>query len=425
MRYLYLLTILAFLLLLAGCDLERDNILDGKNSTQMKAGMTLKFSRFTVVSDNNSDGIINKGEAIKLQVYLKNNGTITANKVRATITCSSSYISGLSQSTATGYYKYGDVYYGDYIESGQEGYDSETQLSFTVSSNTPAGTKITFNVSIKDESNNTWTDSFTITVVGTGASVGFSKYSVYSDNNNDGKINKGEAVKLQVYLKNIGSSTVNKVRATITCNSSYISGLSPSTATGYYKYGDVYYGDYIATGQEGYDSGNQLGFTVSSTTPAGTVITFNVSIIDESNNTWTDSFTITVVGTGASVGFSKYTVYSDNNGDGIINKGEAIKLQVYLKNNGTSTANKVRASITCNSSYISGLSPSTATGYYKYGDVYYGDYIASGQEGYNSGNQLGFTVSSTTQAGTVITFNVLIIDESNNTWTSSFTITVH
>ena len=285
-------------LILSACEdieflnLKRDNPVDGKNSTQMKGGVAMKFSRYTVEDDNNSDGIINKGETVKLQVYLKNNGTSTANKVRTTITCSSSYISGLSPTTATGYYKYGLSGY-DYIETGQEGYNSNTQLGFTVSSTTPAGTVITFNVSITDESNNTWTDSFTITVVGTGASIGFSRFTVYSDNNGDGIINKGEAVKLQVYLKNNGTSTANKVRATITCSSSYISGLSPITSTGYYKYGLSGY-DYIETVQEGYDSNSKLSFNVSNTTPAGTVITFNLSITDESNNTWTNSFSITV-----------------------------------------------------------------------------------------------------------------------------------
>jgi len=124
------------------------------------------------------------------------------------------------------------------------------------------------------------------------------------------------------------------------------------------------------------------------------------------------------------LGFSRYTVYSDNNADGIINKGEAIKLKLYLKNNGTSTANKVRGTFTCSSSYISGLTQATSIGFYQ--SSYY-DYIDKDQEAapYSSGDYLGFNVSSLTPAGTVITFNVSITDESKNIWTDSFTITVY
>ena len=164
----------------------------------------------------------------------------------------------------------------------------------------------------------------------TEANITFSKYEVYSDNNNDDQINKGESIKLKVYLKNNGSSTANKVRATITTNSSYITSLSNSTSIGYYYQSNY---DYITAGGEGepYSSNYFLGFNVSNTTPSGTVITFNVSITDESNNAWNSSFNITVEGTGANITFSKYEVYSDSNNDDQINKGESIKLKVYLK----------------------------------------------------------------------------------------------
>ena len=277
-------------LFLTGCKkLERDNPLDLNSSN---SETVVNFSRFVVSEDNNYDQQINKGESIKLQIYLKNNGTSTANNVKGTISCASSYISALTPTTATGYYQNGNSYY-DYIESGKEGFNEYSDLSFNVSSNTPVGTVITFNISITDEANNTWSDSFTITVVGTGASLGFSRFDVREDNNDDQQINKGESIKLQIYLKNNGTSTANNVKGTISCASSYISALTPTTATGYYQNGNSYY-DYIESGKEGFNAYSYLNFNVSSSTPTGSIISFSLLITDESNNSWSDTFTITV-----------------------------------------------------------------------------------------------------------------------------------
>ena len=52
------------------------------------------------------------------------------------------------------------------------------------------------------------------------------------------------------------------------------------------------------------------------------------------------AFTITVLATGSALNLSKYEIYSDNNDDQQINKGESVKLKIYLKNNGSSQANK-------------------------------------------------------------------------------------
>jgi hypothetical protein len=406
-----------------GCKkLDRDNPLDANKGTTEQG---INFSRYDVTEDNNNDQQINKGESIKLKVYLKNNGKSKANKVRGVISCSNSYISALSPTTTVSYYSYGISSY-DYIDTGQEGYAiTGSYLSFNVSNTAPNGEVITFNITITDEANNTWSDSFTITVVSTGASIGFSRYDVTQDNNNDQQINKGESIKLKVYIKNNGNSKANKVRGTISCSNNYISALSPTTALGYYSYGISSY-DYIDIGQEGYSiNSSYLSFNVSSTTPNGTIITFNITITDEANNSWSDSFTITVVSTGASIGFSRFDVTQDNNNNQQINAGESIKLKVYLINNGSSIANKVRATISCSNNYISALSPTTAVGYYSYGISSY-DYIDIGQEGYAiTSSYLSFNVSNTTPTGTVITFSVTITDESTNQWNSNFTTTVY
>jgi hypothetical protein len=146
-------------------NLKRDNPLDEKNNANMVDGVALKFDSYSVVSDNNDDYIINKGETVYLFVNLKNNGTSTANEVKAIFSANSSYVSGFFPTTKV---DYGNISAGNTqgYSGGQNGYAGGTYytIKFTVSSSTPANTKIPISISISDGSGNTWTDSFEVTV---------------------------------------------------------------------------------------------------------------------------------------------------------------------------------------------------------------------------------------------------------------------
>jgi len=146
-------------------NLPRDNPLDtgstNNNSTKVPI---LNYSKYSVYNDDNGDGIINKGETIKLKVYVKNNGTSTANGVKGTITTSNSYISNLLPTTNVDYNSYTS---GNDIPAGQERYGYYAfayTVQFTVSNTTPIGSNIIFNMNITDDFGNNWADSFTITV---------------------------------------------------------------------------------------------------------------------------------------------------------------------------------------------------------------------------------------------------------------------
>ena len=153
-----ILFIIAFLF--SSCEklnLKRDNPFEGKT--------TLKLSRYIVEDypafgfNNNGDGKINNGETIDLIIYIINNGSSQENKVRVSISTSSSYITGLENNNAVQYY----IPPYDYILAGMEG-SADNGFRFKVSSTTPSGSVIPFNVSITDESKKNWIDSFTITV---------------------------------------------------------------------------------------------------------------------------------------------------------------------------------------------------------------------------------------------------------------------
>ncbi|MDR0682996.1 MAG: hypothetical protein LBG15_14280, partial [Dysgonamonadaceae bacterium] len=238
-------------LLLTACEddvnLKRDNPLDEENNAD-GTWAQVAYDSHTVVSDNNGNGIINKGETIYLFVNLKNKGTGRANKVKATFSTTSSYALDLTPAT--------QVNYGDIPAGKKQGYDygvygyissEDYTVKFTVSNTTPDNTKIPIDISITDENDNTWTDSFEVTVEKTGAQIDYDSHTVVSDNNGNGIINKGETIYLFVNLKNNGSSTANKVKATFSTTSSYALDLTPAT--------QVNYGDISAGNKQGYDYG--------------------------------------------------------------------------------------------------------------------------------------------------------------------------
>ncbi|MDR1654263.1 MAG: hypothetical protein LBS01_11595 [Prevotellaceae bacterium] len=285
-------------LLFAGCDdveflnLKRDNPLDEKNNANMKDGVALKFDSYNVYSDNNDDGIINKGETIKLNICIKNNGTSTAESVKVNFSTTSQYISNLTPTTAI---NYGDIAAGS-VKWYQ--YESYYVIQFSVSNSTPANTKIPISLSITDGNGNSFNDSFDVPVSATGANVIYNSFNVYSDNNSDGIINKGESVRLNVSLKNTGTSMAKAVKATFSTTSSYVSGFTPTSQV---NYGDitaygVKWADYQGNNgtYEGYAYYYTVKFTVSSSTPTNTQIPISISIVDESNNTWSASFSVTV-----------------------------------------------------------------------------------------------------------------------------------
>ncbi len=146
-----ILSVLLIVVAISSCNkddlkwnLERDNPLDMNQNMRGNIGV----SGYTIIANKNNDSIINKGETIKLWVFLKNNGSRQATKVRGTITCSNSYITALSPTTAVGYYEFGtDIW--DFINAGEHGRtDTSNYLGFHVSSSTPTGTVITFNIAI-------------------------------------------------------------------------------------------------------------------------------------------------------------------------------------------------------------------------------------------------------------------------------------
>ena len=149
-------------------NLKRDNPLDGKNNSDLKGGIDVKFDTYSIYKDNNNDKIINKGETVELRVSLKNTGSSDTKAVKATFSTTSSFVSGF---TPTAQVNYGDIAasgtkWADYAGSSgtSDYYLNYYTIKFTVLNSTPTNSNIPMNISITDESNNTWTSNFNVTV---------------------------------------------------------------------------------------------------------------------------------------------------------------------------------------------------------------------------------------------------------------------
>jgi hypothetical protein len=269
-----------------------------------------------------------------------------------------------------------------------------------------------------------------------GPFIEFSKYQVIGDNNGDGIINRGEKVYLRVYLKNIGTTTANEVRARISTSDINISNLNPPNNIQF----DSYYSDldYIGAGEErygyyrNYNGHYSFDFEISKLIPYNTQVAFNVDISDKDGHSWTDTFNINVVQTNANIEFYEYEFCDATNKDGEINPGDKVYIRIYLKNTGN-RANKVSAMVSTESPYIQNLAPLS---WINFSDGGSGDYIGYMETRYaynsqyssvcggNSYYSISFIASASTPHNTDISFNMNISDESLNNWTDSFTITV-
>ncbi len=419
MKIIKIYILFCFFLSLISCkkELERDNLYDENRIYNKK----VNFYYYEVYSDYNGDKKINKGESISLKICLKNYGNEQFFGLKASITCNSPYILNLKNNNIQKYLMNGTS---DYTLPDSVSFISnpDNYLTFDVSPSTPVGAKITFNLIMSDELGNKWADIFNISIENIGGIIKFYKDSIVNDNNGDGIVNKGENVSMKITLKNTGMSQVNNLKATITSNSPYITNLKNGDSQSYLMLGSL---DYVSSGTLAFISNpdNYLSFDVSSTAPIGTNITFNITMTDDIGNIWTDSFNVTVEQIAADIKFHSFSVSNDDNGDGIINKGERITIKDTLLNVGSSRVNKLKVTISSSSPYISNITNEVNQAYFMLGTYEYilPSYRATRND---PNNYLTFDVSLTTPTGTIITFNVTMIDEFGNTWFDSFDITV-
>ncbi|MBC8384266.1 MAG: hypothetical protein H8E57_01970, partial [Candidatus Cloacimonetes bacterium] len=157
-----------------------------------------------------------------------------------------------------------------------------------------------------------------------------------SSGNNDGLINPGEDIELEVSLINDGTGTAYSVAALISSASSIIS-ITDNTET---------YGT-ITAGNSTY-SADDFDFSVAADALGGTEIILDVAVTEGLSNEWNDKIYLTV--SGPNLDYVSYTV--SDGGNGILDPSETSDLIVTIENIGSETAGSVYGILSCSNSLI-------------------------------------------------------------------------
>ena len=113
-----------------------------------------------------------------------------------------------------------------------------------------------------------------------------------------GNIRLGIVTEMKISLKNAGKSTAYGVKATYSTTSSYVTTFYTPPWPTTISYGNissntVKWVDHNGNNNENFPTPT-VSFSVSNTTPKGTQIPINISIVDDNGNRWTDSFYVPV-----------------------------------------------------------------------------------------------------------------------------------
>ena len=173
------------------------------------------ISNYTIDDDNtgnslgNNNGIINYGERIELTVELHNAGTFSASDVTAALSCDDEYSTVIDSLSG-----FGDMLGGERIVA-------EDEFEFAVSTEIPDGHTIIFYLSITDDLNRSWVDTFAAQA--TAPELRYFSYTVNdSSGDGDGLADPGERVGLFVTLFNWGGQEAETISAELISNNQHV-----------------------------------------------------------------------------------------------------------------------------------------------------------------------------------------------------------
>lgn len=175
-------------------------------------------------------------------------------------------------------------------------------------------------------------------VAGQSAYVVFQSYILNDEQgNNNGQPDFGETVSLSITLQNLGLADAQNVVATISSVDPYVT-ITDATEN---------YGTINASGQATVENG--FSMQLSGQVPDNHTIVFTLTAV--AGDTWLSEFQLTANAPALSAGNA---LVDDGAGNGIPDPGETFDISIPLINSGHSNSLPVTATLTCNSTYISG-----------------------------------------------------------------------
>lgn len=275
-------------------------------------GADIAIDSWSITSDDNDDAQVSPGESAAIQIYAENLGTSDGLDLTASLTswptsvsitdCAARGTSG-SYRTCTSACDCTNISEGGKqdISPNQSGNYPILEIDFTLSVAAPLG-PASFNLQFEDDWGNTWTESFQVNVVATGANIQIASASLTDDSGNDGQLSPGETGTVQIYAQNIGTSDGLDLAAIATSSDVTITGCAARGTSGSYRTCSVCDCTGVsAGGKQDLNNGAtgnypilEIDFSLSGGAPISPV-TFNLVFADEWNNSWNDSFQVTVV----------------------------------------------------------------------------------------------------------------------------------
>ncbi|MBN2175343.1 MAG: PKD domain-containing protein [Bacteroidales bacterium] len=196
--------------------------------------------------------------------------------------------------------------------------------------------------------------------------------------NNNGQADYGETVLLDVAAENVGDDDATGVMATLMSSDPYITITDDS-----HTFGDIAAGTVV-------DGEGAFEIEIAENTPDGYSAMFEVEFTDGNKSLWTSTMTIILHAPVIEMG--DYTIDDQSgNGNGKIDPGETVEINVGIMNDGSSAAYNVTGEIICADPYITIETVSS-----EYGDIDAGSSVSE-----------SFVVmaSESTPTGHAVTFN--------------------
>lgn len=163
--------------------------------------------------------------------------------------------------------------------------------------------------------------------------------STIHDSNNNGQVDFGETISLDVTLRNVGSAAIGNFTAQLTTNSEYVT-ISNGTAS------------FQGMAADGYSSvDNAFTLTIANNVPDNTTAAFTITI-NNGDDTYTSSMVVSMYAPILKV-YGNMTINEINgNNNGRLDAGEEAELSFTFQNNGHSNSNNAIGTLQLVSPYI-------------------------------------------------------------------------
>ncbi len=168
--------------------------------------------------------------------------------------------------------------------------------------------------------------------------------------NNDGLIDFGEQIDVDLTVKNVGLADAVNVGAVLSTTDPYITVNSANAALGT-----------IATGST-QTQNSAFGFTVANNVPDQHLVQFIITASDQSGNSWNSSFFKTMQAPVLKGGLLTIDDSAGGDGDGLLEPGESATIIIRCENTGHSDALLSAAGISTISPYLTLITNTFTTG---------------------------------------------------------------